>query len=191
MHYDLDRLVDGIDSATKWPGGEFDDVRRWSYGDVENNGVYYHPNLTHYAHQVFEEVFFREQGIHYADLSGRDQRHQEARQRHAPPITSRMTFPVEWLHQWMHLPMYAGDMIKTWIDTIQVADKRVGGAHGSTLRTMTSPQLSFGYDGPKCWSRDPRSSTSPSGSSEEIDVKAAQPAHRQEAPGVALSHRLR
>lgn len=126
MHHDLDRLAEGIDKATKWPGGKFDDVRRWSYGDVENNGVYYHPNLSHYAHQVFEEVFFRERGIHYSDLSGRDQRHQEARQHHTPPITARMTFPVEWLHQWMRLPMYAGDTIKTWIDTLQVADKRVG-----------------------------------------------------------------
>lgn len=126
MHQNLDQLIVGIDAATRWSGGEFDDIRRWSYGDVENNGVYYHPNLTHYAHQVFEEVFLREQGIHYTDLSGRDRRHEEARQRHAPPIEERMTFPVEWLHQWMRLPMYAGDKIKTWIDAVRVAEKRVG-----------------------------------------------------------------
>ena len=126
MHHDLDRLLEGAESARTWSGGDFDDIRRWSYGDVENNGVYYHPNLTHYAHQVFEEVFLLQKGLHYTDLSGREQRHREARQRHTPPIGARMTFPVEWLHQWMRLPMYAGDTTKTWIDTVRVAERQVG-----------------------------------------------------------------
>ena len=125
MHHDLERLLDGFDDAKNWSGGEFDDVRRWSYGDVENNGVFYHPNLTHYAHQVFEKVFFRERGIHYADLSGRDEQHMKARKGHSPPI-DRMTFPVQWLHQWMGEAMHANDLIKLWIDAVQVADKRVG-----------------------------------------------------------------
>ncbi|MEK6282965.1 MAG: hypothetical protein AABN95_21620 [Acidobacteriota bacterium] len=126
MRHDLERLLEGVDEGRVWAGGEFDDVRRWSYGDVENNGVYYHPNLTHYAHQVFEEVFWRERGITYADLSGRDDRHREARQRHDPPIDGRMTFPVQWLHQWMKEPMIAGDVIKMWVDAVAVADKRIG-----------------------------------------------------------------
>ena len=37
-----------------------------------------------------------------------------------------MTFPVEWLHQWMLRPMYAGDTIKTWVDTIRMTEKQVG-----------------------------------------------------------------
>ncbi len=126
MHHDLERLLEGVASSKTWSSGRFDDVRRWSYGDVENNGVYYHPNLTHYAHQVFEEVFFLERGINYSDLSGREERHHEARQRHDPPIRARMTFPVQWLHQWMIEPMFAGDKIYTWIDAVTVADKRVG-----------------------------------------------------------------
>lgn len=125
MHHDLERLLEGFDDAKTWSGGELDHVRRWSYGDVENNGVYYHPNLTHYAHQVFEEVFFRERGIHYTDLSGRDDQHKEARKRHNPPL-ERMTFPVQWLHQWMGKVMLANNIIKMWIDCVQVAEKRVG-----------------------------------------------------------------
>jgi hypothetical protein len=125
MYHDLERLLESVDETKTW-SGEFDDVRRWSYGDVENNGVYYHPNLTHYAHQIFEDVFFRERGILYTDLSGRDEQHLRARQIHEPPIEARMTFPVQWLHQWMGKAMYAGDVIKTRIDAVSVADKRVG-----------------------------------------------------------------
>jgi len=125
MRHDLDRLLEGFADRKTWSGGEFDKVQRWSYGDVENNGVFYHPNLTHYAHQVFEEVFFKECGLFYSDLSGRDRRHEEARQSHKPPL-ERMTFPVQWLHQWMGERMHAGDEIRTWIDAIVVADKRVG-----------------------------------------------------------------
>lgn len=124
--HDLFRLFDGLSRGHTRSGRKVDDVRTWSYGDVENNGVYYHPNLTHYAHQVFEKVFFGQNKIHYTDLSGREDRHREARERHTPTLKSRMTFPVEWLHQWMLLPMYAGDTIKTLIDTVRVADKQVG-----------------------------------------------------------------
>jgi len=123
MYEYLDDLKKG---KTAWRG-EPDDIRRWSYGDVENNGVYYHPNLTHYAHQVFEAVFLETRGLHYTDLSGRDGRHQEARERHRPSIDCRMTFPVAWLHQYMRLPMRAGDILKTKIDTIGMkAGRRVG-----------------------------------------------------------------
>lgn len=121
MYEHLDNLTLGQGS---WKG-EPDDIRRWSYGDVENNGVYYHPNLTHYAHQVFEAVFFQQRGLHYTDLSGRDHGHQRARERHSPPI-DRMTFPVEWLHQYMRLPMRAGDVVKTRIDTIGMSTRRAG-----------------------------------------------------------------
>ena len=125
MRHDLDRLLTDFDDHKIWSEGDFDHEQRWSYGDVENNGVFYHPNLTHYAHQVFEEVFFRERGIHYTDLSGRDDQHKEARERHDPPL-ERMTFPVGWLHQWMGKVMVANNIIKTWIDCVQVAEKRVG-----------------------------------------------------------------
>jgi acyl-CoA thioesterase FadM len=124
---DLRTLLADLDLSAKWTPSRYDDVRRWSFGDVENNGVYYHPQLTHYAHQVFEQFFFDNTGgLHYADLSGRDPSHQVARQKHSPPIQHRMTFPVEWLHQWMLKPMRAGDVFQTWIDTHDLAGNRIG-----------------------------------------------------------------
>jgi hypothetical protein len=48
---DLRMLLADINSAAKWTPGSYDDIRKWSYGDVENNGVYYHPQLTHYTHR--------------------------------------------------------------------------------------------------------------------------------------------
>src|ERR1044071_2209475 len=102
-------LTDDIDKNRVYAGEEIQIERRWSYGDVENNGVFYHPQLTHYAHQVFEQFFFRQTGIQYSDLSGRDERHLSARLGRTPPITNRITFPVLWLHQWMLQPMGAGD----------------------------------------------------------------------------------
>jgi acyl-CoA thioesterase FadM len=123
---DLRTLLADLNSAEKWKPGSYDDVRRWSYGDVENNGVYYHPQLTHYTHQVFEQFFLNNtHGLHYSDLSGRDLIHEKARQKHSPPIQHRMTFPVGWLHQWMLRPMRAGDIFQTWIDTIDL-DSRIG-----------------------------------------------------------------
>ena len=125
MRHDLDRLLKDLDDHKIWSQGDFDHKQRWSYGDVENNGIFYHPNLTHYAHQVFEEVFFKECGLLYVDLSGKEPNHEKARQSHEPPL-ERMTFPVQWLHQWMGKPMRAGEILKTWIDAVAVADKRVG-----------------------------------------------------------------
>src|SRR5205085_2280372 len=107
-----------------FPPNDPGDIRRWSYGDVENNGVYYHPQLTHYAHQVFEQFFFKKLGLQYADLSGRDSRHERARQDH--DIPHRITFPVGWLHQWMLSPMQAGDIFETWIDTVDLARDHIG-----------------------------------------------------------------
>jgi acyl-CoA thioesterase FadM len=122
---DLHTLLADFGSHIKWTPTRYDDRRRWSYGDVENNGVYYHPQLTHYAHQVFEEFFYNKtHGLHYAYLSGRDPIHQEARQKHS--IQHRMTFPVGWLHQWMLKPMRAGDVYQTWIDTIDLAKDHIG-----------------------------------------------------------------
>jgi len=121
---DLSKLLAGL--ATERTSIEYDDIRRWSYGDVENNGVYYHPQLTHYAHQVFEQFFFKERGLQYADLSGRDSRHEEARLKHTPKIEDRITFPVAWLHQWMLKPMQAGDIFRTWIDTVDLAKDHIG-----------------------------------------------------------------
>jgi acyl-CoA thioesterase FadM len=119
----LDALL--ADIVRGWAPTVFDDSRRWSFGDVENNGVFYHPQLTHYAHQVFEQFFFKETGIQYADLSGRDRRHSKARSNHRPPITKRLTFPVLWLHQWMIEPMEAGDVFNTWIDTVDLTEERI------------------------------------------------------------------
>jgi len=107
------------------PSRHYDDRRTWSYGDVENNGVYYHPQLTHYAHQAFEQFFFKECGIHYADLSGKEAWNLQARQNHEPKI-ERMTFPVGVLHQVMLKPMYAGNVYQSWIDTVDLPDDRVG-----------------------------------------------------------------
>lgn len=123
---DLSTLLADFNLATQWKPQRYDDIRTWSYGDVENNGVYYHPQLTHYAHQVFERFFYKKRRLHYADLSGRDLRHQEARQSHSPSIEYRMTFPVQWLHQWMLKPMHSGDIYKTWIDTIDLSTDRIG-----------------------------------------------------------------
>ena len=91
--HQLDELVADMNPA--WKPREYDDTRTWSYGDVENNGVFYHPELTHYAHQAFEGFFFRERGLQYADLSGRDARHEQTRLAHTPPIRARVTFPVD------------------------------------------------------------------------------------------------
>ena len=123
---DLNTLLADFNLAQQWKPHHYDDVRTWSYGDVENNGVYYHPQLTHYAHQVFEQFFYEKCGLHYADLSGRDPRHQRARQNHSPSIQYRMTFPVQWLHQWMLKPMQSGDIYKTWIDTIDLSRRHIG-----------------------------------------------------------------
>jgi hypothetical protein len=119
----LDALV--ADIVRDWTPPVFDETREWSYGDVENNGVFYHPELTHYSHQVFEHFFFKETGIHYSDLSGRDERHLSARLGHTPPIVRRITFPVLWLHQWMTQPMGAGDAFHTWIDTVDLSVDRI------------------------------------------------------------------
>lgn len=120
---DLYALLTGIDPAGL-PPVIFDDTHRWSYGDVENNGVYYHPQLTNYAHQTFEKVFFEATGLHYSDLSGRDPRHEDARRQHS--IGRRITFPVEWLHQWMRRPMRAGDLFHTYIDMVELGKNRIG-----------------------------------------------------------------
>jgi acyl-CoA thioesterase FadM len=37
-----------------------------------------------------------------------------------------MTFPVEWLHQYMARPMFAGDMYRITIDTKDIDIKRIG-----------------------------------------------------------------
>lgn len=98
-------------------------IRRWSYGDVENNGIYYHPSLTHYAHQVFEEFFLTRVGMNYTDLSRDD--NQSEQKRKARNI-ERMAFPVEWLHQYMKIPMAVGDTYKIGIDTVGIDSRRIG-----------------------------------------------------------------
>ena len=98
--------------------------RTWSFGDVENGGVYYHPQLTHYAHQAFEQFFLDRTGLHYSDLSGRRDENESRRKRHKPPL-QRMTFPVQWLHQFMKSPMYAGDSFRISIDTMDLHPKRI------------------------------------------------------------------
>jgi hypothetical protein len=98
----FDILTRDIDQHRKYSGDEVQAERRWSYGDVENNGVYYHPQLTHYAHQAFEEFFYKRVGLHYVDLSRRTDDSQAVRSQHSPPIPL-MTFPVEWLYQYKGL----------------------------------------------------------------------------------------
>lgn len=137
---DLRRLLTDFNLAKKWKPRRYDDIRTWSHGDVENNGVYYHPQLTHYAHQVFEKFFYEKCGLHYTDLSGRDPRHEEARRSHS--IKRRMTFPVQWLHQWMLKPMHAGDLYKTWIDTVDLPNRSIGvRAHVYNSRTCCGGHL--------------------------------------------------
>jgi hypothetical protein len=92
---------------------------RWSYGDVENNGVYYHPQMTHYAHQAFENYFERRTGVHYVDLSRVSAASENVRRKHRPPI-ERMTFPIGFLHQGMAKPMFAGESYRIQIDTCEV-----------------------------------------------------------------------
>jgi acyl-CoA thioesterase FadM len=121
----FDLLTNDIDKGKVYSGEEVHAERRWSYGDVENNGVYYHPQLTHYAHQAFEEFFYRRVGLHYVDLSRRDEKSQAARSAHSPSIPL-MTFPVEWLHQWMHRPMHAGETFRITIDTVDIDANRIG-----------------------------------------------------------------
>ena len=101
----------------------FKRTRRWSYGDVENNGVYYHPNLTHYAHQVFEEWFFERMGFDYVDLSRDDEKSEGKRSKQD---ISRMTFPVQWLHQFMNKPMSAGDEFTIGINIESINALRIG-----------------------------------------------------------------
>ena len=120
-------LTDDIDKNRVYAGEEIQIERRWSYGDVENNGVYYHPQLTHYAHQAFEEFFYRRVGLHYVDLSRRtvESGSETARLKHSPPIPL-MTFPVEWLFQLMTHPMIAGEIFRITIDTVDIDAKRIG-----------------------------------------------------------------
>jgi acyl-CoA thioesterase FadM len=118
-------LTNDIDRSRVYSGEEIQVDQRWSYGDVENNGIYYHPQLTHYAHQAFEEFFYRRVGLNYVDLSRRENESQTARSAHSPPI-QRMTFPVEWLHQWMPRPMVAGEKFRITIDTVDIDANRIG-----------------------------------------------------------------
>jgi len=121
----FDLLTGDIDLHRTYSGDEVQVERRWSYGDVENNGVYYHPQLTHYAHQAFEEFFYKRVGLLYVDLSRTTQDSQAKRSQLSTPIPL-MTFPVEWLHQYMARPMFAGDMYRITIDTKDIDMKRIG-----------------------------------------------------------------
>jgi acyl-CoA thioesterase FadM len=122
---DISRLLTNqANKHKKYSGDEVHLERRWSYGDVENNGVYYHPQLTHYAHQGFEEFFLKRVGFHYVDLSRTSNESHAVRLSHKPPLP-RMTFPVEWLHQWMGLPMQAGERFRVTIDTVEIDAKRI------------------------------------------------------------------
>lgn len=118
----FEKLTDDLKQPNYSNLKRFHQKRTWSYGDVENNGIYYHPNLTHYAHQAFEEFFKDRVGIHYVDLS-RDTTSSQA-QRDGHNI-QRMTFPVEWLYQWMSKPMEAGDSFDICLDTVDLDWKRI------------------------------------------------------------------
>jgi len=103
-------------------GVTFRRTRTWSYGDVESGGVYYHPNLTHYSHQFFEEFFRERVGLHYADLSRDSDESKRARLVKGIP---QMTFPVVWLYQYMKQPMEAGDSYTLLIDTVEIDKYRI------------------------------------------------------------------
>jgi acyl-CoA thioesterase FadM len=121
----FDLVTKDLNKTKVYDGEEIQIERTWSYGDVENNGVYYHPQLTHYAHQAFEEFFNRRVGFHYVDLSRISTKSNDLRTDHVPPIP-RMTFPVEWLFQWMYRPMYAGEQFRITIDTVKISSERIG-----------------------------------------------------------------
>jgi acyl-CoA thioesterase FadM len=118
----FEQLTQDLDTAGSRAPRDRPFLRTWSYGDVENNGIYYHPQLTHYAHQAFEEFFFAKTGLHYVDLSRQTERSKNA---HVPAIP-RMTFPVEWLYQWMVRPMEAGDQFHIGLDVVNLTPDRVG-----------------------------------------------------------------
>lgn len=125
MNTFFQQLTQDLDTAGSGSPRDRPFRRTWSYGDVENNGIYYHPLLTHYAHQAFEEFFFTKTGLHYVDLSRQTERSKKARDNHVPRIP-RMTFPVEWLYQWMVRPMEAGDSFCIGLDIVSLTRARIG-----------------------------------------------------------------
>lgn len=82
----LGRLLADFQADAEYKPVKYDNRHRWSVGDVENNDIFYHPQLTHYAHLAFEHFCYSERGIQYSDLSGREERHKEAREKHSPGI---------------------------------------------------------------------------------------------------------
>jgi hypothetical protein len=112
--------------------------RFWSYGDVENNEVYYHPQLTHYAHQFFEEVFHQKTGLHYVDLS-RDA--DDSKQKRHTKNVERMTLPVLWLHQFMLQPMRAGQEFETYITVMSLDYQKVAVRAWSYIHTPDGRDL--------------------------------------------------
>jgi len=105
-----------------WKKVRFRRQRTWFFGDVEGNGVFYHPHLVHYGHQVFEEYFRDRVGLHYADLSRESDESAKARKQ---LDCSRMTLPVVWCHVHMRSPMYAGDSYEVAVDATKVDNHHV------------------------------------------------------------------
>lgn len=110
------------DQSRKLSDFQFIVQQWWSYGDVENNGVFYHPNLTHYAHKAFEEFFHKRKGLHYVDLS-RDS--DKSAQKRAELPAKRMTFAVSDLYQHMSCKMEAGDTFQIGIQAEKVDAERI------------------------------------------------------------------
>ncbi|MDJ0837372.1 MAG: hypothetical protein QNK37_12710 [Acidobacteriota bacterium] len=122
---ELEKLVTDLNTLRKLDRSRFHVTRRWSFGDVDSNGVYYMPRLQHYAHQAFEELVLDKLGMGYLDLSRQSPESASARGAHDPPIP-RMTFPVRWCHQINYKPMYAGELFWISFDAVPVDKRKVG-----------------------------------------------------------------
>lgn len=126
LQEEYEKVSKGIEPGIKFPEDiKFDEKRRWSYGDVENNGVFYHPKLTDYSHQAFETYFLIKTGLTYSDLS-RDSYESMMKRKKFNKDLERMTFPIGAFYQFMFAPMKAGDEFGIWIDTINISPKILG-----------------------------------------------------------------
>ncbi len=122
---DFEKLTADLTTLRRLDRSRFHVGRRWSFGDVENNGIYYMPQLIHYAHQAFEELMIAKLGIAYVDLSRQTPESEAMRNAHEPPIP-RMTFPIRWLHQVNYKPMYAGEPFWISFDAVPLDTRKIG-----------------------------------------------------------------
>ena len=100
--------------------------RQWSFGDVEANGVYYHPRFLHYAHQAFEIWFEKRFGLSYADLSRAEP---DARARRMEKLGNEAASPFTLapgaLYAELYSPMRASDRYRLWPTMQRIGERRV------------------------------------------------------------------